>query len=198
MNKSRSPIRAIRLGLWSDNVGVLASLACAMHCAAMPFVIAYLPALGLSWLADEGFHQWMAIACFLLAALAFVPGWRRHGRWMPAALGTLGVTLLTGTAFGLAGPCCLNCQSDDSRTEAPTIACANDMCLYCQQETTPNVLSDEGLTNGDNIGQAGVAAEAILPWLTPLGGVLLVAGHLTNHRCSCGCCRKPDDHRQFQ
>ena len=31
---------------WRDLVGIVASIGCAIHCAAMPFVISYLPALG--------------------------------------------------------------------------------------------------------------------------------------------------------
>ena len=63
---------------WRDWLGVVASVGCAIHCAAMPFVFAYLPALGLSFLADEAFHKWMALVCFLIAIVAFVPGIRKH------------------------------------------------------------------------------------------------------------------------
>ena len=45
---------------WTDRMGMLASIGCAIHCAAMPFVIGYLPSLGLTWMAGEGFHRWMA------------------------------------------------------------------------------------------------------------------------------------------
>ena len=62
------------MSTWRDSLGIIASVGCAIHCAAMPFVIAYLPALGLSFLADEAFHKWMALACFLIAIAAFVPG----------------------------------------------------------------------------------------------------------------------------
>ena len=64
---------------WRDWLGMVASIGCAIHCAAMPFVIAYLPALGLSFLADESFHKWMALVCFLIAIVAFIPGVRKHG-----------------------------------------------------------------------------------------------------------------------
>ena len=46
---------------WTDFAGIAASLGCAIHCAAMPFVIGYLPNLGLTWMAREGFHQWTAV-----------------------------------------------------------------------------------------------------------------------------------------
>ena len=59
---------------WSDWAGMVASVGCAIHCAAMPFVIAYLPTLGLSFLADEAFHQWMAVGCLTLAFDCVHPG----------------------------------------------------------------------------------------------------------------------------
>ncbi|MEZ6100979.1 MAG: MerC domain-containing protein [Pirellulaceae bacterium] len=72
---------------WADRAGMVASIGCAIHCAAMPLVLAYLPALGLTWLSDEGFHKWMAAICFGLAAAAFVPGWRKHRSFLPAIWG---------------------------------------------------------------------------------------------------------------
>ena len=56
---SEPPASSEKTGLtrWSDWLGVVAAIGCAIHCAAMPLIIAYLPALGLSFLADEGFHQ---------------------------------------------------------------------------------------------------------------------------------------------
>ena len=58
-----SPRRA-----WADWAGLIASIGCAVHCAVMPLVLAYLPSFGLSWLADEMFHRWMAVL------------WARRGR----------------------------------------------------------------------------------------------------------------------
>ena len=71
---------------WRDMLGVVASIACAIHCAAMPFVIGFLPAMGLGFLADEAFHKWMAGACFLIGLAAFIPGWKRHGQLLPAGI----------------------------------------------------------------------------------------------------------------
>lgn len=72
---------------WRDSLGILASIGCAIHCAAMPFVVRFLPMLGLSFLADESFHQWMAVGCFFIALAAFVPGIFQHGRFAPLAAG---------------------------------------------------------------------------------------------------------------
>ncbi|QDT11409.1 MerC domain-containing protein [Planctomycetes bacterium K23_9] len=93
-----------------DWIGIVASIGCAVHCAAMPFVIAYLPMLGLSFLADEGFHRWMTLACFAIALAAFVPGFRQHRRWVPGAIAVIGLSLITFAAFGIAGDCCVACE----------------------------------------------------------------------------------------
>lgn len=96
---------------WRDWMGIVASVGCAIHCAAMPFVIAYLPALGLSFLADEAFHKWMALVCFLIAIVAFIPGLRKHGSWVPISIGAFGLAIITYAAFGLAGECCPSCAA---------------------------------------------------------------------------------------
>jgi hypothetical protein len=102
---------------WGDAVGMVASIGCAIHCAAMPFVIAYLPALGLSFLADEAFHQWMAVGCFAIALTAFVPGFRKHGRLTLVVIGSVGLVMISFAAFGLAGDCCAACESHATQTE---------------------------------------------------------------------------------
>lgn len=142
---------------WADWAGIVASIGCAIHCAAMPLVLAYLPAFGLSWLADEGFHQWMAMICFVLAAIAFAPGWWRHRSLVPAGVGLLGLALITGTAFFATDVCC-------------AAGCHTAYCAETMAVATPAL------------------SRQIIPWLTPLGGLLLVTGHLVNHRLSCGCC----------
>lgn len=158
---------------WADWAGMTASIGCAIHCAAMPMVLAYLPAFGLTWLADEGFHRWMAAICFALAAAAFVPGWRRHGSLAPAMWGAAGVLLLATAAFGLEGMCCASCATDPSIAVA-TESCSDAACSLCKSMTCAESASEGKLAR-------------LAPFVTPLGGVLLVIGHLANHRKSCFC-----------
>ncbi|MGB7327825.1 MAG: MerC domain-containing protein [Rubripirellula sp.] len=194
---------------WSDWVGMVASIGCAIHCAAMPFVIAYLPALGLSFLADEAFHKWMAVGCFAIALTAFVPGLRKHGRLTPVIVGSVGLVMISIAAFGLAGECCAACESNsaqvglvnvgDSGVAGSALAsegCTDTCCDLCASSTTAN---DSG---GTSIPQATVSMlptdtsllgqwiSRVAPWLTPIGGIILVAAHLLNRRfgCLCGCC----------
>ena len=167
---------------WADWAGMIASIGCAIHCAAMPLVLAYLPTLGLGWLAGEGFHQWMAVICFGLAAAAFVPGWRKHGSIIPAMWGAAGLFLLTSAAFGLEGSCCPSCAPGDTSTEVTStenIATANDDgCAFCEScettEETTKVASSSALA-------------PFAGFITPFGGVLLVVGHIANHLKSCKC-----------
>ena len=150
---------------WADWAGMIASIGCAIHCAAMPLVLAYLPTLGLSWLADEGFHLWMAVVCFGFAAAAFVPGWRRHGSFLPALWGAGGLFLLTTAAFAMEGSCCASCAS-----------CASEQPV---QSGATGILA--------MISNSSVAGISLTSLVTPMGGVLLVVGHIVNHLKSCGC-----------
>ena len=180
---------------WRDWVGIVASIGCAIHCAAMPFVIAYLPMLGLSFLADEAFHKWMALVCFLIAIAAFVPGVRKHGNWTPISIGALGIVLITFAAFGLAGECCASCDAttlgtDPSSAIAAESTCSScDQCTQCTAQTATAVVAPVAELNSLTPDKKDLLAT-LAPWITPLGGMLLVSAHLLNRRsgCQCGCC----------
>lgn len=181
---------------WSDSLGMLASIGCAIHCAAMPFVIANLPSLGLNFLADESFHKWMAVACFAIALAAFVPGFRRHGRWTPALIGSMGLAMISIAAFGFAGECCTSCAT--AAAAAPTLAehklatpgeaCTNACCQGTGAKAEP---LSHTLTSGASASAASATwLDSLLPWITPIGGLVLVVAHLLNHWGGCrqGCC----------
>ncbi|MEM7454864.1 MAG: MerC domain-containing protein [Planctomycetota bacterium] len=178
---------------WRDWLGIVASIGCAIHCAAMPFVFAYLPALGLSFLADEAFHKWMALVCFLIALAAFVPGLLKHGNWWPAGIGTVGLAAITFAAFGLAGECCPSCAEVDQSSEVAATACSDcEDCENCAASedpfVTPVANTEEIEASGDEE-KAGLLAK-LAPWITPFGGLMLVSAHLLNRRCGaiCECC----------
>lgn len=191
---------------WSDWLGMVASIGCAIHCAAMPFVIAYLPTLGLTFLADAAFHQWMAVGCFAIALTAFVPGLRKHGRLKPVLIGSVGLAMISVAAFGFEGDCCSSCeQASDSvgktslissETEEVVLpnaadACAEACCSHCAGEESATAASEPPINQ--TLESSAVQLPwfgAFIPWLTPIGGLTLVSAHLLNRRygCLCGCC----------
>lgn len=191
-----------RRGSWGDWLGMLASIGCAIHCAAMPFVLGYLPALGLSFLADESFHKWMALGCFLLAVIAFIPGLRRHGRLLPVVVGCFGLTMISTAAFGFTGECCTACAAaSDSRSSSRVVAqeevCCEDGCCDAKDAgARSNVMRSDQPPELPKLNFAGLSfaspmLPSIMPLVTPLGGLLLVCAHLLNRRfdCSCDCCQ---------
>ncbi len=76
--------------LWADRLGLCLSVACLIHCLATPVLLIALP--GLSFLVaehDHGhglehnheiLHQVLLVILPLLAVLAFIPGYRMHGK----------------------------------------------------------------------------------------------------------------------
>jgi hypothetical protein len=78
----------------ADRLGAMASFLCAIHCALLPFVLALLPVIGLSFLADHRFERGFVFFACLLATFALVNGYRRHRRRLPLILVTPGLFLL--------------------------------------------------------------------------------------------------------
>ena len=194
---------------WADWTGLAASIACGIHCAAMPLLLSYLPSFGLSWLAHEGFHQWMTVACFLFAAAAFVPGWRKHKSLVPAFSGVIGITLLSLSAFVFGDECCAAAaQNQGSQSAACTdAACADAACAdaaCADAACTDAACTDAACADAacadaactacseEEIGQSPEVSTqyqfaTFTNWLSPLGGLFLVIGHIANHRKNCTC-----------
>ena len=188
---------------WGDLLGIIASIGCAIHCAAMPFVFAYLPAFGFSFLADPAFHKWMALICFLIAIVAFVPGLKKHGNWLPVSLAASGLVLITFAAFGLSDCCCSSCSTckpGGAELNSSTVATVS---IEETQETFSDAteLPPVELVKSAKTIKPVTSAELVVPetnstsnflaflapWITPIGGFLLVTAHLTNRRCGCSC-----------
>ena len=175
---------------YPDWLGVAASLLCAIHCAAMPFIVGSLPLLGLSFLADPSFHKWMVGVCLGMALLAFIPGWRRHHRLSPAIVGLLGLSLISIAAFAGPEDCCPT-PCDRSTTYAQTTTSSqNDLQLTTIAATDQPACSASCCPDDANTVvpmNAGVDTDFFWVLMTPLGGVILVIAHLTNHRLGCRC-----------
>jgi hypothetical protein len=86
-SQSHEPTAQSGLAQVADRVGATASFLCALHCAALPFVFALLPALGLGFLANHGFERWFIAFATTLAVTMLVRGFLRHR--VPYALALL-------------------------------------------------------------------------------------------------------------
>lgn len=174
---------------WLDFCGLAASIGCAIHCAMMPLVIAYLPSLGLSWFADEAFHFWMAIACFVIAFFSFVPGFRRHRNPVPLLLGMIGI----GVLFGHSSLGCECCSDENNNTSLSQ----PEPCPYCSnsedanQRNFPEVDISSTKNSRTTKPELPVWLIPLSPWLPPIGGLFLIAAHLVNHFKGCCACCKP-------
>ena len=187
---------------WADWTGLAASIACGIHCAAMPLLLSYLPSFGLSWLAHEGFHQWMTVLCFVFAASAFVPGWLKHKSLVPAFSGVIGITLLSLSAFVFGDECCAAATGSPLAQNATCTdaACTDAACTdaaCADTACTDTACGEQEAAETTNI-QKSFQFATFTNWLSPLGGLFLVIGHLANHRknctCSSGHCCLESDH----
>jgi hypothetical protein len=73
-----SPIRPTLVSRFADRFGATASFLCAVHCALLPIVIASLPAIGLSFLANHRFERGFIAFASALALTMLIVGFRRH------------------------------------------------------------------------------------------------------------------------
>lgn len=64
-----------------DTTGACLSVACAIHCLAMPLLVAVLPLIGLSFLVGERAEVVMIIGAAVLATGSLVWGVRHHRSW---------------------------------------------------------------------------------------------------------------------
>jgi len=176
---------------WADWTGLAASIACGIHCAAMPLLLSYLPSFGLSWLAHEGFHQWMTVLCFIFAASAFVPGWRKHKSLVPAFSGVIGITLLSLSAFVFGDECCAAATESQlaQNTACTDVACTDAACtdVACTDAACTDAACSEQKSGQAMDIKKRFQFASFTNWLSPLGGLFLVIGHIANHRKNCTC-----------
>jgi hypothetical protein len=80
-----------------------ASLACAMHCALLPLLLAALPAIGLAWL-DSPWVDWtMVVLAAVIALRAHRGGFLIHRRCLPACVAVAGLLIIVTTICLLKG-----------------------------------------------------------------------------------------------
>lgn len=80
-----------------DQIGVILSAICLVHCVLTPIILVSLP-LADAFIGDEWFHRIMLAIILPIASFAFFSGVRQHGDRRVLGLGLLGLGLIaTGT-----------------------------------------------------------------------------------------------------
>ncbi len=176
------------LNQWKDSIGIFASATCAVHCAATPILLAFLPALTFTeWMASPRFHQIAAVVCVGMVSLAIWPAFRRFRDYRVLSLSTAGLGLLIAAAFFLPVECCSH-----------TIASASNLDPHIGHNHPTNESHDHASHDHAIVTLTASTASrdlvaVIQPWMTPLGGILLVCAHALNlrgricskNRCEC-------------
>jgi len=96
-----------------DWLGAAASLACAVHCAAMPLLIGLLPLVGLGFLASDQTEWALAGLSLGVGSLSLIPSYaRKHRQWRPLLLFAIGASLIIAMRL---------LAEDGSSLEAPAL-----------------------------------------------------------------------------
>lgn len=163
----------------ADKVGVLAAAACAVHCMAAPIVLAFAPLVGGIWTSPR--THWVFAALSIPAALSLL--WRtlrgRSARVRRAliALACVGSSLII---VGLAAPGAGWAEGLGAELPCPSWMPGGDEveAVGCQDECCASVQSG---SDGERSFFVPIASM-----VTMLGGMLLVAAHVTALR-GAGC-----------
>lgn len=83
----------------TDKAAISLSLLCAIHCLALPLLLALLPSLAALGLEDEAFHFWMVIVVIPTSVIALTMGCKKHQRYSVFAISVIGLCVLGVAAF---------------------------------------------------------------------------------------------------
>ena len=181
---------------WLDRIGLSASLLCAIHCLAAPFLLLLLPAAGSIW-AHPAVHWILAIFVVPLALWVLYNGYRKHRSRLTLVAATAGTLLILA---GLISPMiheqpvleftvpAMFGQSNSPATSASILPIESTPAPHaeaspaCTEPCCPSITQDA---------EAGTATIAMPPGglLTLVGSVLLVLAH-TSNLIACRCFTK--------
>ena len=86
-------------GRWYDRLGAATATLCAVHCAALPLAMAFLPAFGLEFLASHAFEGFFLAFTVVFATLSVGHSLRAHGRFFAWPLLLAGLAILFAERF---------------------------------------------------------------------------------------------------
>jgi len=83
------------VGLHIDFIGFSTSVLCAVHCAALPFLLSLAPLAGLQFLNNPWVEYTIILLSFLMASFALIHGYRKHHqKLLPLLIVTVGFALI--------------------------------------------------------------------------------------------------------
>lgn len=83
-----------------DLWGVVISALCVVHCLAVPVILIVFPAFGREFLPQEDFTHAVLLGFIIgVAGLAFISGYKVHGKWQPVAWLVAGLALAIFATF---------------------------------------------------------------------------------------------------
>lgn len=83
------------IALHLDFIGFSASLLCAIHCAALPFLLSMAPLAGLQFLDNHWIEYTIILLSFFIASNALINGYRKHHKkFLPLTIATSGFLLI--------------------------------------------------------------------------------------------------------
>lgn len=177
---------------WLDRIGISASLLCAIHCIAAPFVLLLLPAAGSVW-SHPAVHWVLAVLVVPLALWVLYNGYRKHGNRLTLVAATAGALLILA---GLVSP--MIHDEPVFTFSVPTLFGEPDAPLAAgsaggpaESDAAPATCTDACCPSITQDAAAGTATIAMPPGglLTLLGSVLLVLAH-TSNLIACRCFSK--------
>jgi len=77
-----------------DQLGMTASLACAIHCAVLPFVLTTLPLFGLSFLAHSWVEMTMIGLSLFIGVYSLSTSYPKHKRLLPIIILVMGFAMI--------------------------------------------------------------------------------------------------------
>lgn len=170
---------------WKDRIGIAASALCAAHCAATPVLLACLPTLQLTeWMASPEFHQIAAIVCVSLVSISIWPAFHRHRDYRVLGLSTMGLALILGAAFLLPDSCCSTESGSPQMAFTSTNSHEHTGHEHSGHEHTSGIAGtlESGASDVAFSGMGTAVFAKVQPWMTPFGGLLLIAAHFLNLR----------------
>ena len=96
--KQRGIQMATNLQAYADKTAIALSLMCAIHCLALPVLVATLPVLTSLNLTDEAFHTWLLYGVIPTSIIALFLGCKKHCQFKVGILGSIGLIILIASA----------------------------------------------------------------------------------------------------